>query len=93
MELRFKMVIRSKLHYIGYLTACLHHVSDMIFNVRKQISYLSQGTTLEAGTIILTGTPAGIGYFHKPVVVLKDGGDSRVHIEKIGTLINRIRYE
>ncbi|KAJ5734892.1 uncharacterized protein N7483_000017 [Penicillium malachiteum] len=37
------------------------HTRDMIFDVKKQISYLSQGTTLEAGTIILTGTPAGIG--------------------------------
>lgn len=65
----------------------------MIFNIRKQISYLSQGTTLEAGTIFLTGTPAGIGYFRKPAVVLKDGGDIRVEIEKIGTLINKVRYE
>ena len=67
--------------------------SNMIFNVRKQISYLSQGTTLEAGTIFLTGTPAGIGHFRKPPIVLEDGGDIRVHIEKIGTLVNKIRYE
>jgi 2-keto-4-pentenoate hydratase/2-oxohepta-3-ene-1,7-dioic acid hydratase in catechol pathway len=65
----------------------------MIFSIRKQISYLSQGTTLEAGTIILTGTPAGIGHFRSPKIVLKDGGDTRVHIEKIGTLITRVRYE
>jgi 2-keto-4-pentenoate hydratase/2-oxohepta-3-ene-1,7-dioic acid hydratase in catechol pathway len=49
----------------------------MIFNIAKQISYLSQGTTLEAGTIFLTGTPAGIGHFRKPRVVLEDGGDTR----------------
>jgi 2-keto-4-pentenoate hydratase/2-oxohepta-3-ene-1,7-dioic acid hydratase in catechol pathway len=65
----------------------------MIFNIRQQISYLSQGTTLEAGSIFLTGTPAGIGYFRDPKVVLKDGGDIRVEIEKIGTLINKVRYE
>ena len=65
----------------------------MIFSIRKQISYLSQGTTLEAGTIILTGTPAGIGHFRSPKIVLKDGGDTRVYIEQIGTLINRVRYE
>jgi 2-keto-4-pentenoate hydratase/2-oxohepta-3-ene-1,7-dioic acid hydratase in catechol pathway len=65
----------------------------MIFNIAKQISYLSQGTTLEAGTIFLTGTPAGIGHFRKPRVVLEDVGDTRVFIEKIGTLINRVRYE
>lgn len=66
---------------------------DMIFDIKKQISYLSQGTTLEAGTIFLTGTPAGIGYFRQPRVVLEDGGDIRVEIEKIGTLVNKVRYE
>ena len=67
--------------------------SDMIFDVKKQISYLSQGTTLEAGTIILTGTPAGIGYFRQPRVVLEDRSDVRVYIEKIGTLVNKVKYE
>lgn len=46
------------------------NTKDMIFNLRQQISYLSQGTTLEAGTIFLTGTPAGIGYFRNPRVAL-----------------------
>ena len=67
--------------------------ADMIFDIKKQISYLSQGTTLEAGTIFLTGTPAGIGYFRQPRVVLEDGSEIRVYIEKIGTLVNKIRYE
>ncbi|KAL2825364.1 hypothetical protein BDW59DRAFT_172441 [Aspergillus cavernicola] len=66
---------------------------DMIFSIKKQISYLSQGTTLEAGTIILTGTPAGIGYFRQPRVVLKDGDEICVEIDKIGTLINKVRYD
>ena len=65
----------------------------MIFNIKKQISYLSQGTTLEAGTIFLTGTPAGIGFFRNPKVVLEDGGDIRIWIEKIGTLVNKVKYE
>lgn len=65
----------------------------MIFNIKKQISYLSQGTTLEAGTIFLTGTPAGIGFFRQPRVVLEDGGDIRIQIEKIGTLVNKVHYE
>ncbi|KAK5995926.1 Fumarylacetoacetate hydrolase domain-containing protein 2 [Cladobotryum mycophilum] len=69
------------------------HTKDMIFSLRKQISYLSQGTTLEPGTIFLTGTPAGIGYFREPRVTLNDGDDIRVEIEKIGTLVNRVRYE
>ncbi len=66
---------------------------NMIFDIKKQISYLSQGTTLEAGTIFLTGTPAGIGFFRQPRVVLEDKGDIRVEIEKIGTLINKVHYE
>jgi 2-keto-4-pentenoate hydratase/2-oxohepta-3-ene-1,7-dioic acid hydratase in catechol pathway len=65
----------------------------MIFTLAQQISYLSQGTTLEAGSIFLTGTPAGIGFFKKPAVVLEDGGDIRVEIEGIGTLVNRVKYE
>lgn len=67
--------------------------SDMIFDLRKQVSYLSQGTTLEAGTLILTGTPAGIGYFRTPRLVLQDGDDIRVEISGIGTLVNRVRYD
>lgn len=69
------------------------NTKDMIFDIKKQISYLSQGTTLEAGTIFLTGTPAGIGYFRNPRVALEDGGDIRVAIEKIGTLVNKVKYE
>ncbi|KAG9788249.1 hypothetical protein KCU88_g1760, partial [Aureobasidium melanogenum] len=69
------------------------NTKDMIFSISKQISYLSQGTTIEAGTIFLTGTPAGIGYFRQPRVVLEDGGDIRIEIEKIGTLVNKVRYE
>ncbi|KAI1431048.1 5-carboxymethyl-2-hydroxymuconate isomerase [Xylaria sp. CBS 124048] len=69
------------------------HTSDMIFDVRRLVSYLSRGTTLEAGSIILTGTPAGIGFTRKPPVVLTDGDDIRVYIEGIGTLVNRVRYE
>lgn len=65
----------------------------MIFNVRQQISYLSKGTTLETGTLFLTGTPAGIGFFRSPKVVLEDGGDMRVTISGIGTLVNKIRYD
>ncbi|KAK3657617.1 hypothetical protein LTR56_002392 [Elasticomyces elasticus] len=67
--------------------------SDMIFTIRQQIAYFSQGTTLEAGTIILTGTPAGIGHFRDPRVVLRDGDDIRVEIDGIGTLVNTVRYE
>jgi 2-keto-4-pentenoate hydratase/2-oxohepta-3-ene-1,7-dioic acid hydratase in catechol pathway len=65
----------------------------MIFSIKKQISYLSQGTTLEAGTVILTGTPAGIGALRQPKIVLRDGDEISVHISHIGTLVNRVRYD
>ncbi|GKZ24634.1 hypothetical protein AbraIFM66951_011904 [Aspergillus brasiliensis] len=57
--------------------------------------YKSQtlGTTLEKGTIIMTGTGPGIGALRNPKVVLNDGDDMRVEIEKIGTLINKVYYE
>lgn len=65
----------------------------MIFDIAKTIAFLSQGTTLEKGTIIMTGTGPGIGAMRNPKVVLNDGDDIRVEIEKIGTLINKIHYE
>ena len=65
----------------------------MIFNLRQQIAYFSQGTTLEAGSLLLTGTPAGIGFFREPRVVLRDGDDIRIEIGGIGTLVNKVRYD
>ncbi|KAJ5905181.1 uncharacterized protein N7473_002097 [Penicillium subrubescens] len=69
------------------------HTKDMIFSIKKQISYLSQGTTLEAGTMFLTGTPAGIGFFRQPRVVLRDGDEISIQIDQIGTLVNKVRYD
>ncbi|KAE8329711.1 hypothetical protein BDV39DRAFT_213539 [Aspergillus sergii] len=66
---------------------------DMIFDVKKQISYLSQGTTLEAGTLILTGTPAGIGCLRQPKVVLQHGDSICIQIDQVGTLVNKVYYE
>ncbi|KAL1980675.1 hypothetical protein VTN96DRAFT_3655 [Rasamsonia emersonii] len=66
---------------------------EMIFDIPKTISFLSQGTTLEKGTIIMTGTGPGIGAMRNPKVVLKDGDDIRVEIDQIGTLVNTIYYE
>ncbi|KAJ5675028.1 uncharacterized protein N7477_004962 [Penicillium maclennaniae] len=66
---------------------------EMIFDIAKTIAFLSQGTTLEKGTIIMTGTGPGIGAMRNPKVVLNDGDDIRVEVEKIGTLINKVYYE
>lgn len=67
---------------------------DQIFNVRQTVAFLSQATTLEPGSIILTGTPAGVGFARKPAVVLGHGDDCRVWIgHGIGTLVNPVVEE
>ncbi|KAI1694098.1 fumarylacetoacetate (FAA) hydrolase family domain-containing protein [Ditylenchus destructor] len=45
---------------------------DLIFSVPKIVSFLSQGTTLKPGTIIITGTPAGVGMARKPQVTIRE---------------------
>lgn len=66
------------------------NTSDMIFSVAEIITYLSQDTTLPAGTIILTGTPSGVGFTRRPPVYLKQGDVMELNIEKIGTLVNPV---
>ncbi|HYE08522.1 MAG TPA: fumarylacetoacetate hydrolase family protein [Planctomycetota bacterium] len=67
--------------------------SDMIFDVRTLISFLSGSTTLIPGTVILTGTPHGVGAAMKPPRWLKDGDTVTIEIEKIGALTNPVRNE
>lgn len=67
--------------------------SEMIFDVPTTIAFLSQGTTLERGTVIMTGTGPGIGAMRTPKLSLKNGDDMRVQIDEIGTLINKVYYE
>lgn len=62
----------------------------MIRDVPELISFLSQGTTLLAGTVILTGTPEGVGWFRQPRKLLCPGSTVRVEIERVGTLINPV---
>ena len=56
----------------------------MIFRIEETIAHFSRGTTLERGTLIMTGTPPGIGMLRNPKVVLNHGDDMRVEIEGIG---------
>jgi len=69
------------------------NTADMIFNVKKLISFLSQGTTLVPGTVILTGTPEGVGVARKPPVFLQDGDKMTVKIQHLGELHNPILFE
>lgn len=67
--------------------------SDMIFDIPALIEFLSGSKTLLPGTVILTGTPHGVGFARKPPVWLKPGDTVSVEIEKIGTLTNPVINE
>ncbi len=67
--------------------------SNMLFDVRTLIAFLSGSTTLLPGTVILTGTPEGVGMARTPPVWLKPGDVYAVDIEKIGTLANPVALE
>lgn len=69
------------------------NTSDMIFDVPRLIEFLSGSTTLMPGTVILTGTPHGVGMARIPPVWLKDGDTVTVEIEAIGSLTNPVRNE
>lgn len=63
----------------------------MIQNVADTIEDLSAGMTLQAGTIIATGTPAGVGMGMDPPCFLKPGDEVICEIEKIGRIINIVK--
>jgi 2-keto-4-pentenoate hydratase/2-oxohepta-3-ene-1,7-dioic acid hydratase in catechol pathway len=67
--------------------------SEMIFNIQTIISTLSRSMTLLPGTVILTGTPEGVGFTRQPPLFLQAGDVINVAIEKIGTLTNRVVKE
>lgn len=64
--------------------------NQMIFKIPTLISTLSQGMTLEAGDIIATGTPAGVGMGYQPPKYLQSGDTIEISIEGIGTLTNSV---
>ncbi len=69
------------------------NTDDMIFDVPALIAFLSGSTTLLPGTVILTGTPHGVGFARKPPRWLKPGDQVTVEIEKIGALVNPVEEE
>ena len=66
------------------------NTSDLIFNTKELVSYCSKNFTLYPGTIIMTGTPEGVGYARKPQVFLKAGDTIEIEIENIGKLSNKV---
>jgi len=66
---------------------------ELIFNIDHLIAHISQLITLEAGDIIFTGTPPGVGMARKPPVFLKAGDVVEVEVAGLGTLKNSVAAE
>ena len=66
------------------------NTSDMVFSCKELVSYLSRCMTLLPGTVILTGTPSGVGFARKPPVFLRPGDLVEVEIGGIGSLENKV---
>ncbi|MNV79466.1 Ureidoglycolate lyase [compost metagenome] len=64
--------------------------SDMLFDVATLISVISEAITLQAGDVIVAGTPSGIGWARTPEALMRDGDVCEVRIERVGTLRNHI---
>ena len=65
-------------------------MEDLIYGVEEIVAFMSQDTTLLPGTVILTGTPEGIGYARKPPLYMKPGDLIEVEVEAIGKLANPV---
>jgi transcription initiation factor TFIIH subunit 2 len=65
--------------------------SDMIWSVGEIIVHLSRGTTLRKGTVIMTGTPSGVGFFAGEF--LKDGDVVEVEMDHAGSIKNKIVFD
>ena len=69
------------------------NTNDMVFDVPALIEFLSGSKTLLPGTVIMTGTPHGVGFARNPPVWLKPGDTVTIDIEKIGELTNPVINE
>lgn len=67
------------------------NTSDLIFGVKELVSYCSKNFTLLPGTVIMTGTPSGVGFARKPPVFLKKGDMIEIEIKGIGVLSNQVK--
>lgn len=85
-QLHLKTILNGQTMQDGY-------TGDMVFDVPTLIEFLSGSKTLLAGTVILTGTPKGVGFARKPPVYLKAGDTVSVEIDRIGALTNSVMEE
>ncbi|KAH8671765.1 hypothetical protein BGZ60DRAFT_405866 [Tricladium varicosporioides] len=67
-------------------------IADLLFNCAYLVSYLSSGTTLQKGSVIMTGTPGGVGASMNPPKYLIPGTKMEVQISMIGTLKNTVKF-
>lgn len=63
---------------------------NMVFGVAEIVAFISQAITLEPGDLIATGTPAGVGVFRDPPVLLQPGDEITIEIDGIGALTNPV---
>lgn len=63
---------------------------ELVFPIPRLVAALSRGVTLEAGDVVLTGTPAGVGFARKPPRFLEDGDVVEITVGGVGTLRNRV---
>ncbi|RBA21110.1 hypothetical protein FPRO05_07424 [Fusarium proliferatum] len=68
-------------------------LDDLVFSIPRLIAHLSSGTTLQKGSVIMTGTPGGVGAGLQPPKYLVPGTQMEVKITQIGTLKNGVDYE
>jgi 2-keto-4-pentenoate hydratase/2-oxohepta-3-ene-1,7-dioic acid hydratase in catechol pathway len=85
-NLRIRTVLNGK-------TVQDSNTHDMIFDIPAIISDLSKSMTLLPGTVILTGTPEGVGFTRQPPIYLQDGDVVTIEIEGIGQLTNPVKRE
>jgi 2-keto-4-pentenoate hydratase/2-oxohepta-3-ene-1,7-dioic acid hydratase in catechol pathway len=69
------------------------NTNDLLFPIAELIAKVSEAMTLEAGDILVTGTPAGVGFARKPPLFMKDGDVVEVEVEGVGVLTNPVRDE
>ncbi|SCO84287.1 related to bifunctional 4-hydroxyphenylacetate degradation enzyme [Fusarium oxysporum] len=67
-------------------------IADQIFDIETLLVFLTKGKTLRKGTVIMTGTPSGVGAFLKPPKWLQDGDVVEVNVEEIGSIRNKFLF-
>ena len=68
-------------------------IDDLVFPVRRLVAILSECMTLEPGDVVVTGTPAGVGFARTPPIWLKAGDTVEIEVDGLGKLINTVQDE